>query len=63
MRWAESSQTVIANDGSPCSVSWEGSELPGVRGPRFDTLHTVLSHVRLPRVSPYFLHDCVATQK
>ena len=30
---------------------------------RAESLHLVLSHVRLPRVSPYFLHDCVATHR
>jgi len=63
MRWAESSQAVVGNDGSPRSVSWAGSEFGGVKGPRCDSLHNVMSHVRLPRVSPYFLHDCVATQR
>ena len=63
MRWAENSQAVVGNDGAPCSVSWAGSELAVVRGPRVGNLHHVLSHVRLPRVSPYFLHDCVATQR
>ena len=64
MRWAENFQTVVGNDGAACSVPWTGSDLAGVRGPsNVGNLHHVLSHVRLPRVSPYFLHDCVATQR
>ena len=63
MRWAESTQAVGGNDAPTCSVSWVGPEFGGVRGPRCDSLHNVMSHVRLPRVSPYFLHDCVATQR
>ena len=65
MKWAENSQgTVMVNDNiGACSVSWPGSESASFRGPRASSLHHVLYHVRLPMVSPYFLHDCVATQR
>ena len=64
MRWAESSsQAITRAHETPGSVSWSGPEFVSNQGPRFDSLHNVLSHVRLPRVSPYFLHDCVATER
>ena len=60
IRWAESPQDEVGNKGS----FWAGVEHVGYRSSsRSDTLHNVLSHVRLPRLSPYFLHDCVATQR
>ena len=67
MRWAESSSQATEvrkqwNEASG-SASWAGPEFISNQGPRFDSLHNVLSHVRLPRVSPYFLHDCVATER
>ena len=64
MRWAESSsQSITRNDETSGSVSWTGPEFVSHQGPRFGSLQNVLSHVRLPRVSPYFLHDCVATER
>ena len=64
MRWAESSsQAITRAHETSGSVSWSGPEFVSNQAPRFDSLHNVLSHVRLPRVSPYFLHDCVATER
>ena len=60
IRWAESPQAEVETE----NTSWVGVEHVGNRGSsRSNTLHNVLSHVRLPRLSPYFLHDCVATQR
>ncbi|XP_065570128.1 kelch-like protein diablo [Artemia franciscana] len=39
-------------------LRWLHHDLSG----RQDHLHKVLEHVRLPLCSPYFLHDCVASQ-
>ena len=60
MRWAENIQE--ENNANSGAV-WAGAELATARVSRGTNLHHVLSHVRLPKVSPYFLHDCVETHR
>ena len=60
MKWAENAR---GGNTAVCGEEWVGVDLAAVRTSRGANLHRVLSHVRLPRVSPYFLHDCVATHR